>query len=86
MPSKSPPAKRLPQKRLPLPKRFNVAMTDAAYAKLRGLNERYGYGNNYLLTFILEGFDEIVVPAKLDALMQERFDEFGRPEGAMKKR
>jgi hypothetical protein len=46
-------------KRYPLPKRFNVALSDKAYENLRKLNEKYHYGNNYLLTIILENFATI---------------------------
>lgn len=44
-------------KRLPLPKRFSAALTEEAYAKLRRLSEEWHYGNNYLLTILLENFD-----------------------------
>ena len=33
-------------KRFPLPKRFNVALSEQAYENLRALNEKYHYGNN----------------------------------------
>ena len=49
-------------KRLPLPKRFNAARTEKAYARLRALNEDWHFGNNYLRTILLENFDEIVDP------------------------
>ena len=68
-------------KRLPLPKRFNVAMTDAAYANLRKLNEEFGYGNNYLLTFILENFEAIIDRPKFDQVMAGVIEEYGAPGG-----
>ena len=46
-------------KRFPLPKRFNAALSEKAYEQLRALNAKYYYGNNYLLTIILENFDAI---------------------------
>ena len=73
-------------KRLPLPKRFSVAMTDEAYAKLRKLHEELGWGNNYLLTFLLENFDEIIDRKKFDKVMADIKEEYGAPApGGMKK-
>ena len=66
-------------KRLPLPKRFNAAMTEAAYEKLRALNAQYGYGNNYLLTFILENFDTIIDAPAFEKVMSEIIAEYGAP-------
>lgn len=67
-------------KRLPLPRRFNVAMTEKAYARLRSLNDDYGYGNNYLLTFLLENFDEVVDQAALQKLFKQLDEEYGSPK------
>ena len=76
----------MPGKRLPLPKRFNVAMTERAYESLRALNERYGYGNNYLLTILLENLETIADPDALERVFVEFGAEFGRPTpGAMSK-
>ncbi len=76
----------MPAKRLPLPKRFNVALTEQAYANLRALNERYGFGNNYLLTILLENLDAVTDPAALERAFAEFADEYGRPgAGGMKK-
>ena len=73
-------------KRLPLPKRFNVAMTDAAYANLRKLNDELGWGNNYLLTFILENFEDMIDRKKFDQVMAGIREEYGAPApGGMKK-
>jgi hypothetical protein len=69
-------------KRWPLPKRFNVAMTDKAYARLRALSEQTGLGNNYLLTILLENLDRYVDAEKLDAVFEDVFAEYGRPETA----
>jgi hypothetical protein len=55
------------KKHYPLPKRFNVAMTEAAYARLRALSARTGLGNNYCLTVLLERLDEIADGDRLDA-------------------
>ena len=47
------------KKRYPLPKRFNAALSEAAYARLRAINAETGLGNNYCLTVLLENLDEI---------------------------
>lgn len=73
-------------KRLPLPKRFNCALTEDAYARLRELNASYGFGNNYCLTFLLENLDRIADAGKLDAVFQEMTAEYGAPTGTMKPR
>lgn len=67
-------------KRLPLPKRFNAALTDSAYARLRALNEVYGLGNNYLLTVLLERLDDVADPEKLDAAFRDFIKEYGAPK------
>ena len=73
-------------KKLPLPKRFNAAMSEEAYAQLRDLNARYGYGNNYLLTIILENLDRIVKKREFEKVFAEFKTEFGAPApGSMKK-
>ncbi|MGF1501655.1 MAG: hypothetical protein ACFBSD_07535 [Paracoccaceae bacterium] len=66
-------------KRLPLPKRFNAAPTEAAYARLRALNEAHGLGNNYLLTVLLERLDDYADPAALDAVFAAFIAEYGTP-------
>jgi len=66
------------KKRYPLPKRFNAALSEAAYAKLRALNDRYGLGNNYLLVVLLERLDDY---ADAEAL-HEAFDDFIAEYGA----
>ena len=72
-------------KRLPLPKRFNAAMTERAYERLRALNADWHFGNNYLLTILLENFDEIVDEEALAAVMQRFIAEYGQPDdGGMK--
>lgn len=43
-----------PKYRKPLPKRFNAAMSEEAYAELRRLAELTGLSNNYVLTALLE--------------------------------
>lgn len=47
------------KKRYPLPKRFNAALSEAAYARLRAIDADTGLGNNYCLTVLLENLDEI---------------------------
>ena len=76
----------MPAKRYPLPKRFNVALSDDAYAGLRKLNRRYHYGNNYLLTILLENFESIADPDAVDRVFADFAAEFGSPSpGGMKK-
>ncbi|MES0811165.1 hypothetical protein ABLO27_16885 [Roseibium sp. SCPC15] len=67
-------------KRLPLPKRFSAALTEDAYAKLRSLNDEWHYGNNYLLTIILENFDRIVDGKEFEKVMQEFVEIYGQPD------
>lgn len=66
-------------KRFPLPKRFNAAMSEKAYDRLRALNAEYHYGNNYLLTIILENFDEITKDAAVKRAFKRFADEYGAP-------
>lgn len=67
-------------KRLPLPKRFSVALTEKAYARLRDLNAQYGLGNNYLLTVLLENLDGFADPAKLKDTFDTFISEYGAPK------
>lgn len=69
-------------KRLPLPKRFNAAMTDAAYDRLRALNALYGLSNNYLLTVLLERLDDYADSGRLDAVFRGFVAEHGAPAPA----
>ena len=74
-------------KRYPLPKRFNAALSEKAYAQLRALNERYLYGNNYLLTIILENFEAIADGEAVEKAFAAFADEYGAPAaGQMKKK
>ncbi|MGB5709260.1 MAG: hypothetical protein WBM41_20825 [Arenicellales bacterium] len=66
-------------KRYPLPKRFNAALSDNAYERLRSLNEKYGYGNNYLLTILLENLNDIVDQDALEKAFEEFKAEYGAP-------
>lgn len=66
-------------KRLPLPVRRSMNLTEAAYDRLRALNETYGLGNNYLLVVLLERLDEIADPDRLDAAFRHFIDEYGAP-------
>lgn len=68
-------------KRLPLPRRFQAAVTDAAYDRLRELNGRYGLSNNYLLTVLLERLDEYGDADRLDAVFKSFIEEYGTPGG-----
>ena len=69
------------KKAYPLPKRFNAALSEKAYARLRELHQEYGFGNNYLLTFLLENLDEIAEKRKLKNVLSRMADEFGSPKG-----
>jgi len=66
-------------KRYPLPERFNAAMSEAAYARLRELNAEYGLGNNYLLTVLLENLDRIDGEGRMDAVFRDFIEEYGAP-------
>ena len=66
-------------KRYPLPRRFNAALSEKAYERLRTLNDTYGYGNNYLLTIILENFDAITDSGAVGRAFSEFEAEFGSP-------
>ena len=77
----------MPAKRYPLPKRFNAALSEQAYAQLRALNEKYNYGNNYLLTILLENFEAITDGNAVAKAFADFEAEFGAPaSGTMKKR
>ena len=67
-------------KRLPLPVRRSMNLTDAAYDRLRGLNDRYGLGNNYLLVVLLERLDDYSDPGRLNQVFEDFIAEYGAPE------
>lgn len=71
----APPAR----KRLPLPRRFNAALTDEAYDRLRSLSEQYGLSNNYLLTVLLERLDDYADTDRLDEAFRAFIEEYGAP-------
>lgn len=74
-------------KRFPLPKRFSAALSDKAYANLRALNGKYNYGNNYLLTVLLENFDRITNDDAVEEVFAEFKEAYGAPApGGMKKK
>ena len=66
-------------KRFPLPKRFNAALSEKAYEQLRALNDKYHYGNNYLLTIILENFDAITEADAVEQVFADFQAEYGAP-------
>ena len=66
-------------KRLPLPVRRSMNLTEAAYDRLRGLNESYGLGNNYLLVVLLERLDDYADPERLNRVFEEFISEHGAP-------
>ena len=67
-------------KRYPLPKRFNLALSEKAYENLRVLNQEYSYGNNYLLTILLESMDEVLDKQALDSAFTAFEEEYGSPK------
>lgn len=69
------------RKRFPLPKRFNVSLSEKAYANLRGLNEKWLLGNNYLLVVLLENLEEIVDAEAFDRVFEDFIREYGAPGG-----
>ena len=71
-------------KRLPLPVKRSLSLTEKAYAQLRKLNETYGLGNNYLLVVILENLDDIVDPDQFDGAFQRFIADYGTPSGLPK--
>ena len=74
-------------KRFPLPKRFNAALSEKAHANLRALNDKYHYGNNYLLTVLLENLDTIADADAVDQAFVAFKEEYGAPPpGKMKKK
>ena len=76
----------MPAKRFPLPKRFSAALSEKAYDNLRALNARYHYGNNYLLTILLENYDTIVDQDAVERVFADFKAEYGAPApGGMKK-
>ena len=70
-------------KRYPLPKRFNAALSEKAYDNLRKLNARYHYGNNYLLTILLENLDSITDADAVKKVFADFAAEYGAPSGGM---
>ena len=66
-------------KRFPLPKRFNAALSEKAYEKLCSLKDKYHYGNNYLLTILLENLDKITNSEEMEKVFAEFKEEFGAP-------
>ena len=71
------------KKRLPLPNRFNCALTETAYARLRALNADYGLGNNYILTVLLENLDDIADGHALNGAFESFIAAYGAPDGGM---
>lgn len=64
-----------PKFRKPLPKRFNVAMTDEAYAKLRDMAEATSLSNNYVLTTLLEYGDELIDPTAFKRCVDDMLEK-----------
>ncbi|MCG8559286.1 MAG: hypothetical protein MI824_05760 [Hyphomicrobiales bacterium] len=68
------------KKRYPLPKRFNAALSEAAYARLRAIDADTGLGNNYCLTVLLENLDEIADRDRLAEVYRRFIHEQCGPE------
>ena len=66
-------------KHYPLPKRFNAALSEKAYTRLRAINAEHGFSNNYCLTFLLENLDEVADMKKLHQMYRDIADEYGSP-------
>ena len=66
-------------RRMPLSRRFNVALTDEAYGRLRKLNGQYGLSNNYLLTILLERLDDYADAGRLAAAFDAFVAVYGAP-------
>lgn len=66
-------------RRLALPVRRSVALTEAAHDRLRALNDRYGLSNNDLLVGLLERLDSHADPDRLDAAFSAFIAEHGAP-------
>ena len=71
-------------KRLPLPVRRSMNLTEGAYARLRSLSSEHGLGNNYLLSVLLERLDDYAHDAKLRAVFDEFIAEYGAPDTGAK--
>lgn len=76
------PGVRTKAKRYRLPRRFSCALSEPAYDRLRSLNSRYGYSNNYLLTVLLEHLDEVADATALDRVFADFAAEYGAPPPA----
>ena len=68
------------KKRMSLPKRFNCALSEAAYKRLREINAQTGLGNNYCLTVLLENLDEVAPPERLVSVYQRFIAEYCPPD------
>jgi DTW domain-containing protein YfiP len=66
-------------KKFPLPKRFNAGLSEKAYKHLRKLNKKYHYGNNYILTLILENSEAVLDAEALDKVFKDFEREYGSP-------
>ena len=66
-------------KRLPLPVRRTMNLTDDAYQRLRALNDDYGLGNNYLLVVLLEHLDDYADKDRLKQVFEDFTEEYGAP-------
>ncbi len=66
-------------KRLPLPVRRQMNLTENAYERLRALNAEYGLGNNYLLTVLFEHYDELVDKDSERRVFEKFIQEYGAP-------
>ena len=70
----------MPAKRFPLTKRFNAALSEKAYSMLRDFSEKYSYGNNYILTLILENSEKVIDEKALKEVIKIFENEYGSPK------
>lgn len=70
------------KRRPPLPRWFNAALTEDAYARLRVLNAQQGLGNKYLLTVLLERLDDIACGKALERAFADFKVAYGAPPPA----
>lgn len=66
-------------KHYPLPKRFSVALSEDAYARLRAISAETGLSNNYILTVLLENLDAYADEKALKAVFAGFIAAFGAP-------
>lgn len=59
-------------------------LTETAYERLRKLHDKYKLGNNYILTVLLENYDELIDREKETIVFNRFMAKYGAPTGDMK--